>query len=85
MLTLFINAVEEMHARDQHGSSRNHEAELKRVSRYMPLRSLPNSEGDPDAILMMAAMSIVRDGDEYFSRYVMQDLLYKYVDLDIGT
>lgn len=85
MSTLFINAVEEMHSRDQHGSSRNAETELKRVLQYMPLQSLPQSEGDPNTVLMMAAMSIVRDGDKYFSRYVTPSLLYTCVDLILGT
>jgi hypothetical protein len=47
--------------------------------------SLPQSEGDPNTILMMAAMSIVRDGDEYFSRHVTQKSLFTYVNARIGT
>jgi hypothetical protein len=83
--TLFINAVEEMHARDQRGVTQDTGTELKRVLKYLPLQSLPQSEGDPNTILMMAVMSIVRDGDKYFSRYVTQKSLFTYVNARIGT
>lgn len=83
--TLFINAVEEMHSRDQHRTTRETGTELKQVLEYLPLKSLPQSEGDPNTILMMAAMSIVRDGEKYFSRYVTQKLIFAYVNPKIGT
>jgi hypothetical protein len=81
--TLFINAVEEMHSRDKRGKTQ--ETELKRVLEYLPLHSLPQSEGDPNMILMLAAMSIIRDGDMYFSRYVTNGLFYRNSNTKPGT
>lgn len=81
--TLFINAVEETHLRDKCGKTR--EIELKRALEYLPLRSFPQSEGDPNMILMLAAMSIIRDGDVYFSRYVTNGFFCRNSETKSGT
>ncbi|KAM0724071.1 hypothetical protein Q7P37_000251 [Cladosporium fusiforme] len=68
LTTLFINAVEEMHLQEQHGAT--FASELKRVTQYLPLRTIPRSEGDPSTVMMMAALPMVREGDRFFDRYM---------------
>ena len=69
-LMLFMNAVPEMSHEVPDATA--HSSEMRRVMEYMPLERMPSkSASDPQTILMMSAMPLVRDVDKYFDRLVV--------------
>ena len=66
LLTFFMNAVEEHNEAIIQSLT---ESELKRVIQYVPLKALPCSMYEPQALLRSASRACVRDGDMLFDKY----------------